>query len=164
MRIKERHHARKGTIQAIRTALGEISPAFSALLGEGSTVEVATADGEELILVDGEVALFRVGGKYFPTLRGALRIRPDRRTVTVDQGAVPYLLSGADVMRPGVVAFDPDLKAGEPVIIDEERHRKPLAIGIALWDAEEFRERKTGKCVKTIHHVGDKLWEIESSN
>ena len=55
--------------------------------------------------------------------------------MTVDTGAIPYVVNGADIMRPGIVAVTDDVKANAPVQIVDERHGKPLAIGIALFDA-----------------------------
>jgi PUA domain protein len=54
-----------------------------------------------------------------------------------------------------------DVKAGQPVQVVEERHGKPLALGVALFDAGEIREKKSGKMVKTIHYIGDELWNVE---
>lgn len=161
MKLKERHQPRKDTLLEILRDLEAISPEFAKLLPEGAKVEVATTDkGDPYILVDGEVAIFKGDGGYFPTVRGALKIQADRRFVTVDKGAIPYVASGADVMRPGVVAFDPALKKGDLVIVNEESHKKPLAIGTALWDGEELRTKDRGKCVKVLQHVGDEVWGL----
>jgi predicted RNA-binding protein (TIGR00451 family) len=81
--------------------------------------------------------------------------------VTVDTGAVSYVINGADVMRPGVVAVTDDVQEGAPVQIVEERHGKPIALGIALMGAPQMREKTTGKVVKTFHFVGDEIWNIE---
>jgi len=43
-------------------------------------------------------------------------------------------------------------------VIVEERHNKPLAVGVALIPGPEMRG--TGKAVKSVHHVGDELWEM----
>jgi predicted RNA-binding protein (TIGR00451 family) len=48
-----------------------------------------------------------------------------------------------------------------PVQIVDERHGKPLAIGIALFDAPEMRASTAGKMVKKFHHVGDEIWNME---
>jgi PUA domain protein len=74
---------------------------------------------------------------------------------------VKFVVNGADIMRPGIVAVSDDVKAGRPVQIAEERHGKPLAIGIALLSAEEMRTQAQGKMVKSLHHVGDDIWNLE---
>jgi PUA domain protein len=64
-------------------------------------------------------------------------------------------------MRPGIVSVTDDVKAGLPVQVVDDRHKKPLAIGIALFDAQELRASTTGKMVKKFHHVGDEIWNLE---
>jgi PUA domain protein len=94
-------------------------------------------------------------------MKGAVQIPFPERRVTVDMGAIPYVVNGADVMRPGIVAVTPDVKAGAPVQIVEERHGKPLAIGIALHDGPEIMASTSGKMCKNFHHVGDEIWNLE---
>lgn len=77
--------------------------------------------------------------------------------MVVDAGAVPFIANGADVMGPGIVYADPDIMAGDLVVILEERHKKPLAVGRALRSGQEMKGE--GKAVKSIHHVGDRLWK-----
>jgi PUA domain protein len=83
------------------------------------------------------------------------------RRVKVDAGAIPYVVNGADVMRPGIVGVSVDVKAKEPVQIVDERHGKPLAIGVALFDSPAILESSSGKMCKNVHHVGDELWGLE---
>ena len=162
MKIKERYFARKGMVKEIRDELSRISPAFSQLIDGKARMEVArTEEGVDIILVNGEPLIFQVRGRYFPTVRGALRLKPDRRYVVVDMGAVPYVVNGADIMRPGVVAYDEKIEKGDLVVVLEEKHNKAIAIGEALWSGEEFGKREKGKCVKNLHHVGDRIWKLE---
>jgi PUA domain protein len=162
MKIKERYFAKQKVVKALREELSKASPSFAKLLGDKAKVEVAkTEEGITLFLINGEPKIFEVEGRYFPTLKGALEVGVDRLYVVVDAGAVPYVVNGADIMRPGVVEYDTEIEAGDLVVVLEERHRKPIAIGKALWSGEEFREREKGKCVKNLHHVGDKIWKLE---
>lgn len=160
MKLKGRYFARKDLVLEIRRNLEGISEEFEKILPADAKVEIIGTDRGDFILVNGEAALFKYGGGYFPTVRGALKINADRRFVTVDKGAIPFVAKGADVMRPGVVAFDEGIKKGELVVINEEMHKKALAIGLALWSGEELKSNKSGKCVEVIHHVGDELWTL----
>ena len=58
------------------------------------------------------------------------------------------VVNGADVMRPGIVAVSDDVVAGGPVQIVDERHKKPLAIGVALMDGPGNPGECTGKDVQ----------------
>ncbi|MGP8331127.1 MAG: PUA domain-containing protein, partial [Methanosarcinaceae archaeon] len=59
-----------------------------------------------------------------------------------------------------IVSADPDIMKGDLVIIKEETHGKPLAIGRALISGEAMTA-DSGKAIKSLHYVGDKLWNID---
>ncbi|MFB6184838.1 MAG: PUA domain-containing protein, partial [Haloarculaceae archaeon] len=63
------------------------------------------------------------------------------------------------VMRPGIVAADETIEAGDLAAINEESHGKFLAVGRAKVDGDEMRG-DSGKVVESIHHVGDDLFEF----
>jgi len=128
---------------------------------ENKTLEKITLEEYSLILVDGKPLLFEVEGHLFPTVRGALEMGLQKRVVAVDKGAIRFVSNGADIMAPGVVEADSEIKAGDLVIIVEETHRKPLAIGKALMEGSQMVEANSGKAIKSITYVGDKLWNME---
>jgi PUA domain protein len=128
---------------------------------EDKTLEKITLEECSLILVDGKPLLFEIEGHLFPTVRGALEMKLQKRVVTVDKGAIRFVSNGADIMAPGVIAADPEIKEGDLVIIVEETHQKPLAIGKAIMGGSEMVEAASGKAIKSITHVGDKLWNTE---
>ncbi len=128
---------------------------------ENKVMEKVTLDEYSLILVDGKPLLFEIEGHLFPTVRGALEMELQKRLVTVDKGAIRFVSNGADIMAPGVVGADPEIKEGDLVIIVEETHKKPLAIGRALMEGPQMVEADSGKAIKSITYVGDKLWNME---
>jgi PUA domain protein len=158
MEIRSRHHLRDDDADemrdAIRDAIG-VAPAEDA-----SIEEAEVEDGPDLFLVDGEPLVVRVDGEYFVTVQGALALEPEDRLVTVDAGAVEFVTNGADVMRPGVVEADEDIAEGDLVVVVEENHGKPLAVGRALTEGEDMVGEE-GRVVESIYHVGDELWEFE---
>ncbi len=128
---------------------------------EDKVLEKITFDEYSVILVDGKPLLFEIDGQFFPTVRGALEMELNKRNVTVDKGAIRFVSNGADIMAPGIVDADSEIKEGDLVIIVEEAHRKPLAIGKALMKGPQMVEADSGKAIKSITHVGDKLWNME---
>ena len=72
-----------------------------------------------------------------------------------------FVVNGADIMRPGIVALTDDIRADRPALVVEERHGKPLAVCIARLDADALRAETGGKVCKNIHHVGDEIWGLE---
>ncbi|MFH0967890.1 MAG: RNA-binding protein [Methanobacteriota archaeon] len=158
---KRRHPIRRSQVtDLIETLKGEIGT--SAELFTAKTIEVLETGTElHIYLVDKEPFLIEKDGILFPSLRGALaRPFPERRVV-VDMGAISYVVNGADIMRPGIKSVSPDIIAGRPVQIVDERHGKPLALGVALFNSEDLLAQEKGKVVKTFHHVGDEIWNIE---
>ncbi len=159
MKIKSRVQLRKS---AKNQLLSDITSIFGEAVKklESSKFETANIDDMSLILVDGEPLLFQINGFYFPTVKGVLKLGLLKNVVTVDSGAVRFVVNGADIMCPGIVDADPDIRENDPVIIIEEAHSKPLAIGTALMPGAEMKGNK-GKAVRSIHYVGDKLWNFD---
>ncbi|MEM2302386.1 MAG: PUA domain-containing protein [Sulfolobales archaeon] len=79
--------------------------------------------------------------------------------VVIDQGAVPRILNGADVMAPGIIETS-EFKQGDLVGVREPQKRAFIAVGRALMSSQEVTSIRKGKAVKNIHHVGDKIWDI----
>ena len=127
---------------------------------EESRLESITADGIPVLLVNGKPFFFQESDVWFPTVKGVLEYGIDRYVVVVDTGAVRFVVNGADIMSPGIVSADPDVSGGDLVIIKEEGHNQPLAIGKALVGASEMIA-DSGKAIKSIHYVGDSLWNLE---
>lgn len=159
--VKKRHSIRKSQGTDLLARLAEqIGP--SADLFRAEMVEVLETNAEiSLFMVNKKPHLMDNGTWVFPTLKGAVQCPFPERRVAVDAGAIPFVVNGADIMRPGIVSVTDDVKAGLPVQIVDERHGKPLAIGIALFDAPEMRASTAGKMVKKFHHVGDEIWNME---
>ena len=159
--VKKRHSIRKSQAQDLLARL-TLEIGESAKLFNADMIEVIETNAEvSLFLVNKKPVLMDAGSWVFPTMKGAVQIPFPERRVTVDSGAIPYVVNGADVMRPGIVAVTPDVKAGSPVQIVEERHGKPLAIGIALHDGPAILASTSGKMCKNFHHVGDEIWNLE---
>ncbi|KYK35430.1 MAG: hypothetical protein AYK19_02235 [Theionarchaea archaeon DG-70-1] len=163
MEIKKRHDMKSSQIKALKKrVIEELGEEFSSLL-KGNRYEICTTDADiNLILVDGN-PVFLEKKVVFPTLKAFLSTdcRTLKRHVTVDMGAVPYVTNGADVMRPGIVDIDESVEAGDFVVITEERHGKPLAIGEALYSSKKIKKMDQGKVIVNIHYVGDKMWNLE---
>lgn len=157
MKIKSRYMLRRDAERKIISELEEALGPIEYL--KGRRLEMVETEDQRFIFVDGEPLLSIFEGRPFLTVRGALEINPQRKKVIVDKGAVPYVSKGADAMSPGIKEADQEIKQGDLVIVVEETHGKALAIGKALVPGTQMRGEK-GKAVKTIHHVGDKLWNL----
>ena len=159
--IKKRHTVRKGEATELVRRLEEELGAEAGLFN-ADRIEVASTGGPlRFYLLDKRPLLFELDGVLFPTLHGAMARPFTARRITVDMGAVRFVVNGADIMRPGIVAVSDDIVAGRPALVVEERHGKPLAVCIARLDADALRAETQGKVCKNIHHVGDEIWALE---
>lgn len=150
----KRHMLRKKETKMIINQLKETTGIE--IKGEMERVEF---NDEVVILVDGEPIILEYEGKYYFTVYGLLKFRPKRGKVVVDKGAMPHIINGADVMKPGIIYADESIKKGEFVYVVVEEKETPLAVGIALVDGKEMKNGK-GKAVKNIHHLKDKIWKF----
>ncbi len=132
----------------------------SSFAWEGRRVERGDAQGYTVFLVDNVPMAFLDGDAVLPTVRGLLAFGAKDRYVTVDKGAIPFVIKGADVMAPGIVDADPNITPGDVVWVREESHLQPLAVGRAMIPGPEMEASSKGKAVKTLHHLRDRLWEI----
>jgi len=148
----KRHMLRKKEAKKIAKLLAETTGVQ--LSGSMERVEI---DGRTVILVNREPIVLEYEGRYYFTVYGLLKYRPDRGKVVVDEGAMPHIINGADVMKPGIVSADESIKKDDFVYVVVEGKETPLAVGIALVDGKEMVGGK-GRAVKNIHHLKDKIW------
>jgi len=120
-------------------------------------MERAEIDGKVVILVEGEPMIIEYEGRYYLSVYALLKYRPSKGKVVVDEGAMPHIINGADVMRPGIIYADEDIKKGDFVYVVVEKKETPLAVGIALVDGKDMKGGK-GEAVKNVHHLKDKIW------
>jgi PUA domain protein len=80
-------------------------------------------------------------------------------SVVVDQGAVPFLCAGANVMAPGVRQVEGEFSPRQLVVVREERFHKSLIVGSAIVRSEEMEIQSKGKVIENIHYVGDDAWQ-----
>ncbi|MGQ9543730.1 MAG: DUF1947 domain-containing protein [Candidatus Bathyarchaeia archaeon] len=127
------------------------------------TVEVFKFSGFDILIFNGVPLLFTRGNLFVPTLlfEPYLSSLPQ---IIVDMGAVPHICDGADVMAPGVRNINGVFQEGSFVTIMDEKYRKTLAVGKALYNSDFMAKVSRGAVVETLHHVGDKVYRILARN
>ena len=159
-KIKNRHRLKNKEIkQLIQTLKNRFSSDF---FDSSSSVEMGNLEEFNVILVDNDIAFMIIEDDIVFTLRGLYKYQPKEYFVIVDMGAVGFVTKGADVMAPGIVDADECIQEHDYVWVCDEKHKKPLAVGIALITGEEMKGKKTGKAIKNIHFVGDRLWNLSA--
>ncbi|AGB05383.1 PAPS reductase/FAD synthetase family protein [Aciduliprofundum sp. MAR08-339] len=92
----------------------------------------------------------RMDGAYF------LNSHIKRGWVVVDDGAIAPILSGKNLMVPGVTSFAEDIKIGDEIIVRDSSGRA-VAVGIAKMSSEDMENASRGVAVK-IRHSGYGKW------
>ena len=138
----------------------EIAEQFSItdFFGKKDQLMLAETD-RKFVLKDNVPFFFYQDGKIIPTLKLLLQ-RPFLKQVIVDMGAVKFIISGADVMRPGIVELDKSIKKDELIVVVDQSHKKPLCVARALFSGEEIFMLKQGKVLRNLHWVGDVVWNV----
>ena len=102
-------------------------------------------------------------GPYFPTLR-ILHQYPDMMPkLRVDTGAIKFVLSGANIMCPGLTSpgatIHDEVDAGAPVAIYAEKKEHALAVGLTKMSTEDIRSINKDIGVEMVHYLNDGLWK-----
>lgn len=140
----------------VRELLEQVKERFGKeLISRKDKVEILQGE-YDIILVNDNPKFFYHQEVLLPTLK-LLQQEMVLKTVTVDMGAIRFVASGADIMRPGIVSMS-DFPEGEFVAVIDEQNKKPLSISRALASSEEMKAMEKGKALQNIHFVGDKLW------
>ncbi|MGC9554773.1 MAG: PUA domain-containing protein [Thermoplasmatota archaeon] len=155
MALKRRHPVRHKDIAPV---IEQLQETLGCTIAHQHRAESAEWEGQEVILLDGRLDIIMLEDQAFLTLSGINKHRPSQCQVTVDRGAVPHVLNGADVMAPGITDADPAIQEGDLVWV-----RNPegtgIAVGRALLSGPEMVERSSGKAVENLHYIGDDLWQ-----
>lgn len=122
-------------------------------------IEIIVTDVGNLYLFEGKPLLFRSEDKLIPTLFFERYISSAPKII-VDMGAIPHLCNGADLMAPGVQKVADEFSKGGLVLIVDEKYGKGIAIGEALFNSNEIIKMNQGKIIRTLHYVGDNLYEV----
>ena len=141
----------------------EASTGIRLEVGKSAQVEILEPDEQtKFVIIDGRFTFVSVtdqaGAKsYFPYVGSAeaVGLFP---SISIDEGALGFIIKGADVMRPGISKYDEWGEAGKLVVVREDKKGRAAAVGKAMVASSEMAELKKGNCVKNLHHAGDKFW------
>lgn len=159
IRLRKRHRLRQKEIASLARSIDATLGTKS--FSENDIVDMAEAPEYDVVFVDGKILAFVFDKMPFLTVRGLLRYGASRRFVTVDMGAVKFVYNGADVMGPGIVGCDGSIAVGDLVWVRDTNNLRPLAVGTALYPGDAMARKEKGKAVRSVHHVGDRLWDVD---
>ncbi len=123
-----------------------------------SKVEILEfANGKKILLLDTLPLLILEDELLLPTLFNA-KIK-DLPFLKVDDGAIPHILNGADVMAPGVIEYTIGIKEDMIVAVKDIKDNF-LAIGKVLDNLLDKLKNRRGKVVLNLHYKYDRYYKI----
>ncbi|WVZ71386.1 hypothetical protein U9M48_019978 [Paspalum notatum var. saurae] len=153
--------------QSIADEYPSLEPLLDDLLPKKSPMIVVKCQNHlNLVVVNNVPLFFNIrDGPYMPTLR-LLHQYPDiMKKFQVDRGAIKFVLSGANIMCPGLTSpggsLDDEVEEETPVAIMAEGKQHALAIGYTKMSAKDIRTINKGIGVDNMHYLNDGLWKME---
>ncbi|CEG50479.1 hypothetical protein PPTG_00042 [Plasmopara halstedii] len=145
----------------------DLVPYAELLMPKKSPMVVAKCHNHiQIVLLEGEPIFFNQrDGPFMPTLRLLHKVPHVMKQVRADKGAILFVLSGANVMCPGLTSAGGDLPepldAGTPVAIMAEGKELAMAIGILTMSTDDIRNKNKGIAIEMVHFLGDELWTCQ---
>jgi predicted RNA-binding protein (TIGR00451 family) len=153
--------ASKRDIGAIVDKIGQ-TWLYKPALDRGEGVRVAEIEEGRRLLIFGSWMAVDLNGTLVPFL-GSQELLKEFPTIVVDLGAIPHVIKGANVMRPGILAFEGSFEAEDVVCVKEARYGKFIAVGKAILPKEGALAATRGAVVRNLHYIGDVFWNAAKS-
>lgn len=113
---------------------------------------------DKYLYVDSTVIAFKYNDKFIPSLKSeSVNSLPK---VTIDMNAIPFMIKGADLMRPGITKLE-TFQKGDIVLVIDENYSKGICLAESMYESEELSKMEKGKVMKNIHYVGDEIWQFK---
>ena len=109
---------------------------------------------------DNTPLLFEEDNVILPTLYSIRKFADLLPKITVDAGAVKFMINGADLFRPGMVEWDSFDKEQYVTIINLQK--AAMSIGKTLMGSNELPDK--GKVTTTVHYLNDEIWKYAQSS
>ena len=161
----------KQSIQkAIRTNIKDqypsLVPYLDDILPKKEPVNLIKAkEHVEIVACRKEPLFFRKrDGPYLPTLKLLHRFPFLLPRFQVDSGAIKFILSGANVMAPGLNSRGGRMDEADKdtiVGIYAEGKQHGIGVGQTLASTKEIQTVNKGVAIELIHYLNDGLWQLE---
>uniref|UniRef100_A0A453GVM4 PUA domain-containing protein n=1 Tax=Aegilops tauschii subsp. strangulata TaxID=200361 RepID=A0A453GVM4_AEGTS len=162
----------KASVQRrIRQSIAEEYPLLEPLLEDmlpkkSPMIVVKCQNHLNLVVVNNVPLFFNIrDGPYMPTLRLLHQYPNIMKKFQVDRGAIKFVLSGANIMCPGLTSpggvLDNEVEEETPVAIMAEGKQHALAIGFTKMSAKDISTINKGIGVDNMHYLNDGLWKME---
>lgn len=162
----------KSSVQkGIRSKLLELYPFLEthvdSILPKKDTFRIVKCHDHIEIMVNsaGELLFFRQReGPWMPTLRLFHKFPFFLPMEQVDKGAIRFVLSGANIMCPGLTspgAHMTPVPKGTVVAVMAEGKQNALAIGVTSMSTDDIAQVNKGIGIENCHYLNDGLWQMK---
>ncbi|OXU27656.1 hypothetical protein TSAR_014526, partial [Trichomalopsis sarcophagae] len=114
----------------------------------------------------GELLFFRQReSPWMPTLKLLHKYPFFLPLQQVDKGAIKFVLSGANIMCPGLTskgARMTDVPKGTVVAVMAEGKQHALAVGTTTLSTEDIAKVNKGVGIENCHYLNDGLWQMKA--
>ena len=128
---------------------------------KGNVLVIKSKDVKTLA-VDQIALFFEYYDIWLPVLT-CLHKYPYLKSVQCDKGAIKFLLSGANVMCPGLTSkggmVGDDVEVDDIVAIRCEGKELEIGIGKMKMSGKQIKSKNSGEAIEIIHVMGDDLWK-----
>lgn len=126
--------------------------------GKLDRVEVDEVKNEKCFFIDRKPYVYEKD-TVIPLLFLLNDRKPEKMYVTVDDGAVPHIMNGANVFAQGITDMDPDITKDDMVFI-RNKDNVFIAVGFAERDSKEIMDNKKGEAIRLVHYPNDRIFKI----
>lgn len=168
-RTNVKSSVQRGLKTKVVSQFQDLEPVIDDIIPKKSQVEVLKCEDKiQLFIADGEVVLFQQFDELIPSLKIVHKYPHAFPSVKVDRGAIKFVLSGANVMCPGLTSKGaqlpeaPGLEKDVLVAIYAEGKEHALAIGKLNMSTEEIKSINKGIGIEMFHYLGDGLWNFHA--
>lgn len=128
-------------------------------------IHIKCEDKIQLYSIDDEVVMFQQFDEIIPSLKVVHKYPQCFPRVKVDRGAIKFVLSGANIMCPGLTSAGADLpeqlEKDSIVTIYAEGKETALAVGKLIMSTDEIKSVNKGIGVELLHFLGDGVWNYQ---
>lgn len=123
-------------------------------------------DKIQMYSVDDAVVFFQQFDELIPSLKVVHKYPDLFQRVQVDRGAIKFVLSGANIMCPGLTSPgaklpEENLPVDTIVAVYAEGKENALAVGKLIMSTDDIKEKNKGIGIELVHYLGDGLWTMK---
>ncbi|KAK6455099.1 PUA-like domain-containing protein [Scheffersomyces xylosifermentans] len=149
-----------GQFEALEPAIDSIIPKKS------QAILIKCEDKIQLYSVENEIVLFQHFDDLIPALKIVHKYPQCFPRVQVDRGAIKFVLSGANIMCPGLTSAgaklpEENIENESIVSIYAEGKENALAVGKLVMSTDEIKSVNKGIGIEVLHYLGDGLWNLK---